>query len=171
MEKSNREYSKPRMVMEKFVPQEYCAGCMALSAMSDGTWYVDFYGIGNYGKYDGINEERIQNGWIDNTSLTKGGTYAVDVYRWCGREAKSGYNPNHTNHLWSGAPRSHSQSWGWYEEEYVDFNSGKLTTRDPNGHFVKAATNGILTLSSSGKKGYISGVFSPETGGTVTNQS
>lgn len=47
MERINKEYSKPRMVKEKFVPQEFVAACGAVSqitvptGMSSDFWKVD----------------------------------------------------------------------------------------------------------------------------------
>ena len=78
MERNIKEYSKPLMVMEKFVPQEYCSGCAETGEQVytkvKGVYYADIFNgnigyEGSYGSSDGkcqMTQEAFNYGYSPN---------------------------------------------------------------------------------------------------------
>ncbi len=152
-------YNKPFLVREQFMPQDYVAACIPVGQ----GFHVDFYsGIGTYGKYDGLNTERV-TGAFGPAELKKhkGESFTVDIYRWCKQE-KPDYEGDHNwDELWTAATCNHSygtsgpsgggRSYSWYD------GHDSYGWNDPNGHFVKMAVGATLTVNASGNKATING--------------
>ena len=102
MERNIKEYSKPLMVMEKFVPQEYCSGCaetgeQVFSKLKE-VYYADIFDAttwdGNYGSSDGVCqmiEEAFNKGYSPNGVTQHSGA----THRWY--RSVTLYRPNTTS--------------------------------------------------------------------------
>lgn len=150
-----KEWGSPLGKFQEFTPQEFVAACIPVEELGAG-FHFDFYTRGNYGIYDGQNEERISGAWGPAALKRQGNqTFKVDVYRWC-KTAKplvedgnfdAAWTPSNCRHSWgSNGPTGNGVPWTWYD------GHNSTGWNYINGHFVLVATNATLKTNASGLK-------------------
>lgn len=169
-----KNYSRPFMAFEKFTPQEFVAACYPAADL-DGSFHFDLYTMGEYGKYDGANDERLNGAWGPAALKgKKGASFKVDVYRWCtvdkpviqaGDSYPGSYTANHTPHRWAtDGPNGGGETWEWYD----GYKTGWLSSgwNSSTGHFVQVAIGATLQMSASGLTATLIGGDIPGVSGT-----
>ncbi len=176
METMRKEWGSPISKFQMFTPQEFVAQCIPVENLTGKGLHFDFYSRGQYGVYDGQNDERITGAFGPAAMRSHGGeSFQIDVYRWCSREKPTYWGDNNwdelwtpetCNHRWSDSgPTGSGQPWTYYDgHDSMGWNS-------INGHFVKVATNATLKVSASGNAATIIGTLDGFPTSVSTNAS